>query len=90
MNDLDLKKISRLWNLRAFFGLQIEHYALKIAFCVQCYSALSFHTANYSVYGVNLYNILKRNDYLYLKVADLVMLLALQQQTAQIRPLIFL
>ena len=42
-----------IWNLRAFYNLQIEHYALKIAFWVQCYSVLYFPTANYSVYGVN-------------------------------------
>ena len=46
-------------------------YALKIAFCVQCYRVLSFHTAYYSVYGVNLYYILNRTDYSYLKEADL-------------------
>ena len=56
----------------AFYSLQIEHYALKIAFCVQCYSVLYFPTAYYSSYGVNLYTSLNRNDYLYLKVADLV------------------
>ena len=53
-----------------------------ITFCVQCYSVLYSPTAYYSVYGVNLYNILNRNDYLYQKVVDLVMVLALQQQTA--------
>ena len=58
------------------FSLQIEHYALKIASCVQCYSVLYVHTAYYSVYGVNLYTFLNRNDYLYLKVADLVICLA--------------
>ena len=42
-------------------------------------------SAYYSVYGVNLFTILNRNDYLYLKVADLVMCLALQQQNALIR-----
>ena len=54
------------------YSLQIEHYALKIAFCVQCYSVLYFPTAYYSVYGVNSYTSPDRNDYLYLKVADLV------------------
>ena len=63
-------------NLRAFYNLQIEHYAIKIAFCVQCYSVLYFPTAYYSVYGVNFYTSLNRNDYLYLKVADLVIYLA--------------
>ena len=43
---------------------------------VQCYSVLCFPTAYYSIHGVNLYNILNRNDYLYLKVADLVICLA--------------
>ena len=49
---------------------------LKIAFCVQCYSVLYVPTAYYSVYGVNSYISLNRNDYLYLKVADLVINLA--------------
>ena len=70
VDDLGLKKFEL--NLRAFFSLQIEHYAQEIAFCVQCYSALYFHTAYYSVYGVNSYTSLNRNVYLYLKVADLV------------------
>ena len=65
-----------IWNLRAFYSLQIEHYALKIAVCVQCYSVLYFPTAYYSGYGVNSYTSLNRNDYLYLKVADLVTYLA--------------
>ena len=72
-----------------FFSLQIEHFALRIAFCVQCYSVLSFPTAYFSVYGVNLFNILNRTEYLYLKVAEQVMCLALQQQTARIRLLKF-
>ena len=66
-----------------------ERYALKIAFCVQCYSVLSFPKAYNSVYGVDLYNILNRTDYLYLKVADLVMCLTLQQKTTWIRLLKF-
>ena len=58
--------------------LQIADRTLcpKIAFCVQCYSVLYFLTAYYSVYGVNLYTSLKRNDYLYLKIAALVIYLA--------------
>ena len=44
----------------------------KNAFCVQCYSVLYFHKAYHSVYGVNSYTSLNRNDYLYLKVVDLV------------------
>ena len=48
----------------------------KIAFCVQCYSVLYVSTAYYSVYGVNSYTILNKNDYLNLKVADLVIYLA--------------
>ena len=56
----------------------MEHYALKIAFYVQCYSVLYFPTAYCSVYGVNSYTHLHRNDYLYLKVADLVIYLAQQ------------
>ena len=65
-----------IWNSRAFYSLQIEHYALKIAFCVQCYSVLYFPTAYYSVYGANSYTSLNINAYLYLKVADLVTYLA--------------
>ena len=64
-----------IWNLRAFYSLQIEHYALKIAYCVQCYSVLYFPTAYYSVYGVNSYTSLNRIYYLYVKVADLVIYL---------------
>ena len=61
VNDLDLKKnCTEIWNLRAFYRLQIEHYALKIAFCVQCYSVLYFSTAYYSVYGVNSYTSMNR------------------------------
>ena len=71
------------------FNLQIEHYTLKIAYSVQCNSVLSFQTAYYTVYGVNLYTILNRPDYLCLKAADLVMCLALHQQTAWIRQLKF-
>ena len=48
----------------------------KNAFCVQCYSVLYFPTAYYSGYGVNSYTSLNKNDYLYLKVADLVIYLA--------------
>ena len=72
VNDLGLKKFSVIWNLWAFYSLQIEHYALKIASCVQCYSVLYVPTAYYSVYGVNAYTFQNRNDYLYLKVADIV------------------
>ena len=63
-------------NLRAFYSLQIEHYALNIAFCVQCYSVLYFPTAYFSVYGVISYTSLNINDYLYLQEADLVIYLA--------------
>ena len=35
-----------------------------------------FPSAYYSVYGVNSYNSLNKNDFLYLKVADLVIYLA--------------
>ena len=65
-----------IWNLWAFYSLQIEHYALKIAFCVQCYSVLYVPAACYSGYGVSSYTSLNINDYLYLKVADLVIYLA--------------
>ena len=44
--------------------------------CVQCDNVLYFPTAYYSVYGVNSYTSLNRNDYLYLKIADLVIYLA--------------
>ena len=47
----------------------------KIAFCIQCYSVLYFTTAYFSVYVVNSYTSLNRNDYLYLKVADLAICL---------------
>ena len=77
VNDTGLKKFWQyIWNLQAFYSLQIEHYALKIAFCVQCYSALYFPTVYQSGYGVNSYTCLNRNDYLYLKVADLVIYMA--------------
>ena len=65
VNDLSLKTF-----------LQIEHCALKIAFCVQCYSVLYVATAYYSVYGINSYTSLYRNDYVHLKGADLVIYLA--------------
>ena len=61
---------------RGILSLQIEHYALKIAFCVQCYSVLYVPTAYHSGYGVNSYTNRSRNDYLYLKEADLVIYLA--------------
>ena len=77
VNDLGSKNFfTVIWNLLAFYSLQIEHYAFKIAFCVQCYSVLYFPTAFYPVYGVNSYTSLNRNDYLYLKVADLVIYFA--------------
>ena len=57
----------------------------KIDFCVQCYSVLSFSTANYFANGVNLLNILNKIVYLYQKEAALVMCLVVQLQTAQIR-----
>ena len=71
VNDLGLNFFTVIWNIRAFYCLQIEHYALKIAFCVQCYSVLNNPRAYYSVYGVNSYTSLNRNDYLYVKVAYL-------------------
>ena len=48
----------------------------KNAFCIQCYSVLYFLKAYYSVSGVNSYTSLNKIDYLYLKVADLVIYLA--------------
>ena len=77
----------RYWNVQAFYSLQIEHYALKIAFCVQCFSVLYFPTAYYSIYGVNSYTCLFRNDYFYLKIEDLVIYLAQQYQTVRNMPL---
>ena len=77
VNDLDLIFFfTIIWNLRAFYSLEIEHYALKIAFCVHCYSVLYIPMAYFSVYGVNSYTSLNRNYYFYLKVADLVISLA--------------
>ena len=77
VNDFGLKIFfTVIWNLQEFYSLQIEHYALKIAFCVQCYSVLYVPTAYYSAYGVNSLTILNRNDYLYLKAAVLVIYLA--------------
>ena len=52
VNDLGLNFFTVIWNFRAFYSLQIEHYALKIAVCVHCYSVLYFPTAYYSGYGV--------------------------------------
>ena len=42
------------------------------------FSAIVFYvpTAYYSCHGVNSYTSLNRNDYLYLKVADLIIYLA--------------
>ena len=76
VDDLGLKRFAQKYGIYGHFTCQIEHYALKIAFCVQCYSVLYFPTAYYSVYAVNLYTSLNRNNYLYLKVADLVIYLA--------------
>ena len=59
-----------------FLQFADRYYAIKIAFCVQCYSVLYFATAYFSVYGAILYTSLNRNDYLYLKVFDLVSCLA--------------
>ena len=39
----------------AFYYLQIEHYALKIAFCVQCYSVLYFSTAYFLLWSQFVY-----------------------------------
>ena len=73
VNDLGLKKFLQSYGIyRHFYSLHIEQYALIIAFCVQCYSVLYFPTAYYSVYGVNPSTSLNSNDYLYLKVAYLV------------------
>ena len=55
----------------------IEHYALKTTLYVQCYSVLSTTTAQNSVNGVNLYNILDLNDNLDIKVVELGITLGL-------------
>ena len=64
VNDLGLKKFVQKYGIYGHF-----------TFCFQCYSVLYFPTAYYSVYGVNSCTSLNRNDYLYLKVADLVIYL---------------
>ena len=43
-NDLGLNCFTVMWNLHTFYSLQIEHYALKIVFCVPCYSVIYFPT----------------------------------------------
>ena len=72
---LILSKFRSIVSSTGIFNLQIEHYAIRIAFCVQCFSVVTFRSAYYSVYGVNLFITLNINDSLYLKVADLVMYL---------------
>ena len=76
INYLGLKKFYS--NMEFPLILQFADRTLcpKIAFCVQCYSVLYFPTAYYSGYGVNSFTSLNRDDYLYLKVADLVIYLA--------------
>ena len=66
-----------IWNLWTFFIFQIEHYALKITFYVQCYSVLSASTAHNSVNGVNLYNTSDLNDNLDIHVVILCISLGL-------------
>ena len=79
VNDICLNQFIQKYGIYGhFYSLQIEHYALKIPFCVRYYSVLYFPTAYFSVYGVNSYTTLNRNDYLYIKEADLVMYLAQQ------------
>ena len=59
--------------------LQFADRTLCLKKSPSAFSALVFYifpTAYYSVYGVNSYTSLNRNDYLYLKVADLVIYLA--------------
>ena len=51
VNDQGSEEIfTVIWNLRAFYSLQIVHYAMKIAICVQCFSVLYFSTAYYNIY----------------------------------------
>ena len=75
VNDLGLKKFYRNMEFTGILQFADRTLCPKIAFCVQCYSVLYVPTAYYSVYGVNSHTILNRNDYLYLKVADLVIYL---------------
>ena len=51
VNDLGLKKF---YCYMDFTGI-LQFYALKIAFCVQCYSVLYVPTAYYSGNGVHSY-----------------------------------
>ena len=54
VNDIDFKKILQYYGIYGQFSV----CRLRMAFCVKCYSVLSFPTAYYSVYGVNPYTIL--------------------------------
>ena len=90
VNDLGLKKFVQKYGINGHFTAADRALCPKILFCVQCYSVLYFPTAYYSVYGVNSYTSLNRNDYLYLKSADFVIYLASQYQTARVMPLKFM
>ena len=61
VNNLVLMKVWQQYGIYGhFFNFHIEHYALKFAFYVQCYSVLSLSTTHNSIYGVNLYNVLTK------------------------------
>ena len=66
------------------FQFSHRHYVLKIDFYVQCYSVLYSSTVHNFVHGDNLYNISDLTDNLDIKVIDLGISLALQQETASI------
>ena len=76
VNDLGLKNFYCNMEFTRILQFADRTSCPKIVYCVQCYSVLYFPTAYYSVYGVNSYTSLNRNDYLYLKAADLVVYLA--------------
>ena len=65
---------------------QFSHRTLcpKNRLYVQCYSVLYSSTVHNSVHGDNLYNISDLTDNLDIKVIDLGISLALQQETALI------
>ena len=77
VNDLGLNNF--FYSNMEFTGmLQFAYrtFCLKNRALRHCYSVLYFPTAYNSDYGVNSYTSLNRNDYLYLKEADLVIYLA--------------
>ena len=63
-NTLIKRLVYIIWKLRTCLSFQIEHYALKFAFFVQCCTVLSSSTILYFVHGVNLHNVWELTDYL--------------------------